>query len=73
MVFLFLFIYIVVHCDDPGKPANGARKVNKGLVYGGSVEFTCDKDYTLSGPSTIYCQDNKAWTASVPQCLGECQ
>ena len=71
--FILRFICIVVQCGDPGKPANGAQKVNKGFVYGGSVEFTCDKDYTLSDSPTIYCQENKEWTGSVPQCLGECQ
>ncbi|KAL9989281.1 hypothetical protein ACROYT_G003814 [Oculina patagonica] len=63
----------LVQCGDPGKPANGEQKVSKGFVYGGSVTFTCDKDYTLRGTSTIYCQENKKWTASVPQCLASCQ
>jgi len=62
----------VVQCDDPGIPANGAQLVNKGFVYGGSVTFTCNKDFSLRGKSTIYCQENKEWTAPVPQCLGKC-
>ena len=66
-------MYIVVQCRDPGNPANGGKLVKIGFVYGGSVEFTCDKDYTLIGASTIYCQENKEWTSSVPRCLGECQ
>ena len=70
--FFFHFLYIVVQCPDPGKPVNGAQVVNKGFVYGGSVTFTCDKDYTLRGKSTIYCQEDKQWTASIPRCLGEC-
>jgi len=41
-------------------------------VYGGSVTFTCNKDFSLRGKSTIYCQENKEWTAPVPQCLGKC-
>ena len=48
------------------------RIVSKGLVYGGSLRFKCNRDYTLmKGMSEIiYCQANKRWTASVPQCLG---
>ncbi|KAL9989297.1 hypothetical protein ACROYT_G003831 [Oculina patagonica] len=65
-------VCIVVQCGDPGKPANGEQKVSKGFVYGGSVTFTCDRDYTLKGTSTMYCQENKQWTASVPQCLAPC-
>ena len=71
-LFFVCFVYKVVQCGDPGTPANGAQKVTKGFVYGGSVEFICDKDYSLSGTRTIYCLENKRWTASVPQCLGEC-
>jgi len=59
----------IVQCPDPGKLANGAQVVHKGFVYGGSVTFTCDKDYTLRGTSTIYCRENKQWSASVPRCL----
>ena len=48
------------------------RIVSKGLVYGGSLRFKCNRDYTLmKGMSEIiYCQANKRWTASVPHCLG---
>ncbi|XP_078348103.1 sushi, von Willebrand factor type A, EGF and pentraxin domain-containing protein 1-like isoform X1 [Oculina patagonica] len=62
----------LVQCGVPGQLANGQQKVSKGFVYGGSVTFTCDRDYTLKGTSTMYCQENKQWTASVPQCLAPC-
>ena len=65
-------IYVVVQCGDPGKPPNGQQLVKKGFVYGGSVTFICDKDYTLRGTFAIFCQENKEWTASVPRCLGKC-
>ncbi|XP_044173272.1 uncharacterized protein LOC114977789 [Acropora millepora] len=65
----------LVKCDDPGTPVNGMRIVSKGLVYGGSLRFKCNRDYTLmKGMSEIiYCQANKRWTASVPQCLAACR
>ncbi|XP_067016844.1 CUB and sushi domain-containing protein 1-like isoform X2 [Acropora muricata] len=65
----------LVKCDDPGTPVNGMRIVSKGLVYGGSLRFKCNRDYTLmKGMSEIIsCQANKRWTASVPQCLAPCR
>ncbi|XP_074621721.1 CUB and sushi domain-containing protein 3-like isoform X3 [Acropora palmata] len=65
----------LVKCDDPGTPVNGMRIVSKGLVYGGSLRFKCNRDYTLmKGMSEIiYCQANKRWTASVPYCLAPCR
>ncbi|XP_067016833.1 sushi, von Willebrand factor type A, EGF and pentraxin domain-containing protein 1-like isoform X2 [Acropora muricata] len=65
----------LVKCDDPGTPVNGMRIVSKGLVYGGSLRFKCNRDYTLTkGMSEIiYCQATKRWTASVPQCLAPCR
>lgn len=65
----------LVKCDDPGTPVNGMRIVSKGLVYGGSLRFKCNRDYTLmKGMSEIiYCQANKRWTASVPHCLAPCR
>ena len=63
---------IVVKCGDPGTPTNGRQIVNKGYVYRGSVTFVCDTNYTLKGISLIFCKADKGWTASVPQCLGNC-
>ena len=63
-------VAIVVQCGDPGSPLNGTQNVDKGYVYGGSVMFICDKDYTLQGTSKIYCRADKSWSASVPRCLG---
>ena len=65
-------IIIAVECDDPGQPNNGKQIVKKGYVYGGSVKFVCDKNYTLVGTDVIYCQANRSWSSSVPRCLGKC-
>ncbi|CAH3145898.1 unnamed protein product, partial [Porites lobata] len=61
-----------VECGDPGEPTNGKQIVKKGYVYGGSVKFACDKNYTLVGTDVIYCQANRSWSSSVPRCLGKC-
>ena len=67
-----LKFFIVVKCGDPGKPSNGEQIVKKGYVYGGSVKFVCDKNYTLVGTDVIYCQADRSWSSSVPRCLGKC-
>ena len=70
--FRFLGIVIAVECGDPGKPTNGDQIVKKGYVYGGSVKFVCDKNYTLVGTDVIYCQANRSWSSSRPRCVGKC-
>ena len=65
-------IITAVECGDPGKPTNGKQIVKKGYVYGGSVKFVCDKNYTLVGTDVIYCQANRSWSSFVPRCLGKC-
>ena len=62
---------IAVECGDPGKATNGEQIVKKGYVYGGSVKFDCDKNYTLVGTDVIYCQANGSWSSSIPRCLGK--
>ena len=70
--FRSLGIVIAVECGDPGKPTNGDQIVKKGYVYGGSVKFVCDKNYTLVGADIIYCQANRSWSSSRPRCVGKC-
>ncbi|XP_068726391.1 sushi, von Willebrand factor type A, EGF and pentraxin domain-containing protein 1-like [Montipora capricornis] len=64
----------LVKCGDPGVPLNGKRIVSKGFVYGGSVRFECNTNYTLMKgmPVAIYCQADKAWSGSLPRCLAPC-
>ena len=66
-----VIITIAVQCVDPGKPTNGKQIVRKGYVYGGSVKFVCDENYTLVGADVMFCQANKSWSSSVPRCVGK--
>ena len=66
-----IILIIAVECDDPGKPSNGEKIVTKGYVYGGSVKFVCDENYSLVGTDVIYCHANRSWSSSVPRCLGK--
>ena len=66
-----VIITIAVECGDPGKPTNGKQIVRKGYVYGGSVKFVCDENYTVVGADVMFCQANKSWSSSVPRCVGK--
>ena len=66
-----VIITIAVECGNPGKPTNGKQIVRKGYVYGGSVKFVCDENYTLVGADVIFCQANKSWSSCVPRCVGK--
>lgn len=35
---------------------------------GAEVQFTCQPDYVLRGPSSLMCQSDGQWTADVPTC-----
>ena len=67
-----VIITIAVKCGDPGKPTNGKQIVRKGYVYGGSVKFVCDENYTVVGVDVMFCQANKSWSSSAPRCVGKC-
>ncbi|CAH3037419.1 unnamed protein product [Pocillopora meandrina] len=62
-----------ISCGDPGTPTNGRQtNVIKNFAFRGTVEFQCDKDYTLHGKSSLSCQRNKTWDGDVPKCLASC-
>ena len=61
-----------ISCGDPGIPTHGKQtNVVKNFAFRGTVEFQCDKDYTLHGKSSLSCQRNKTWDGDVPKCLGK--
>ncbi len=65
------YLFAVISCGDPGTPLHGKQtNVKNGYNYGGSVEFICKDNYTLSGRSKIYCEETKDWSSPNPRCWG---
>ena len=69
--FSVTYFFAVKSCGDPGTPLNGLQvNVKNGYNYGGSVEFACKDNYTLSEKKKIYCEETKDWSSPIPKCWG---
>ncbi|XP_051814110.1 seizure protein 6 [Acanthochromis polyacanthus] len=66
----------VVSCADPGKVEH-SRRVLSGphFIVGSSIQYICDKGFTLSGNSLLTCfnrgSSGPMWNQKLPRCLPE--
>lgn len=66
----------VVSCPDPGQVENGRRVLSDPhLTAGSTVQYVCNKGFTLSGNSLLTCFNRGAsgprWNQKLPRCLRE--
>ncbi|XP_077167883.1 seizure protein 6 homolog isoform X3 [Paroedura picta] len=66
----------VTTCRDPGDVDHGRRMVSSSkFPVGSTVQFICDKGYTLTGSGVITCHNRHAgdpkWSDRLPKCIPE--
>lgn len=65
---LFFYHYFAArNCGHPGTPVNGNIS-SYVFTFGSTVEYTCDKGFTLVGSKQRVCQANQTWSGILPQC-----
>uniref|UniRef100_A0A668AP43 Seizure related 6 homolog n=1 Tax=Myripristis murdjan TaxID=586833 RepID=A0A668AP43_9TELE len=66
----------VVSCADPGKVENSRRVLTSPhLTVGSTIQYICNKGFTLSGNSLLTCYNHGSsgpkWNQKLPRCLPE--
>ena len=63
------FICLVIDCGDPGTLSNGSR-IGSVFTFGGTVRYTCNHGYRLSGSSIRTCEASERWSGDKAVCRG---
>ncbi|XP_065116659.1 seizure protein 6 homolog isoform X2 [Paramisgurnus dabryanus] len=66
----------IMSCEDPGLVQNSHRTVTGSrFTVGSSVEYICNKGYSLSGPGVLTCYSRNTadpkWSERLPKCVPE--
>ena len=64
---IYMSIYSVINCGDPGQPHNGFRSFDSTLLNA-IVTYTCPSNLQLYGNKKRVCQSNGLWSGQVPSC-----
>uniref|UniRef100_A0A3B1JU50 Seizure related 6 homolog n=1 Tax=Astyanax mexicanus TaxID=7994 RepID=A0A3B1JU50_ASTMX len=68
----------VMVCQDPGLVEHGRRVVaGSRFTVGSSVQYACNKGYSLSGPGVLTCYSRDTadpkWSERLPKCVRKCR
>ena len=70
--FFFFKLYLirtVVGCGDPPTSPNGSPGTPTSTTFGGTVSYTCNNRYYMSGSATVTCEASGNWSTR-PTCSG---
>ena len=59
-----------VDCGHPGNITNGTVNVSEGTKVNAKIYYTCDRGYSLNGPSSRTCSSDGAWSGRETTCEG---
>lgn len=67
-------VCVVMLCQDPGLVEHGRRlTTGSRFTVGSTVQYMCNKGYTLSGPSLLTCYSRDTaepkWSEKMPKCV----
>uniref|UniRef100_A0A8C9Y1H6 CUB and Sushi multiple domains 2 n=1 Tax=Sander lucioperca TaxID=283035 RepID=A0A8C9Y1H6_SANLU len=66
----YIHVYLqLIHCGDPGVPANGVRLGND-FTYNHTVSFQCSPGFNMDADraSTLICTKDRTWNGTKPLC-----
>ena len=73
LMFHYVIVYLIITVVDCGSPPaidNGSPGTSTSTTFGGTVTYTCDNGFTLSGSAMITCLATGMWDTP-PSCTGE--
>ena len=56
-----------IRCSVPKIPLHGQQEIQD-LIVGGTISYTCNHGYAVSGARILTCLGNKTWSGPVPRC-----
>ena len=59
-----------VDCGSPHSIFNGSPGTSTGTTFGGTMTYSCNSGYTLSGSARVSCLATGAWSTR-PDCTGK--
>ena len=69
-IFNFRCSTAVVDCGSPPSIIDGTSGTPSGTTFGGTVTYSCNTGYILSGSATVICLASGIWDTT-PECTGK--
>lgn len=63
--------YLAIQCEPPAEIINGLFNITETeIVFGTTIQYTCNSGFKLFGPSQITCTSNGQYDHLPPHCQG---